>query len=147
MTSVPAGPTASRSASRTVCSPPTTQPSALSEMLGDLYSKAGAVSAITRERFDAGGRTTDNNMAAGRYVTKVNQCLSQGTRAESAALSPLLASQTPAIRDAALERLRQRHDTYLARAQQVAATVEASRSRANAEIGNQTEASERRLGQ
>lgn len=124
-----------------------TQASALSQMLGDLYAKAGKVSAITRERFDAGGRTTDNNLAAGRYVTKVNQCLSQGSRAESAGLSQALAAQAPDVRDGALELLRRRHDRYLARAQQIADTIEANRAEANDAIGNQTKASERRLGQ
>lgn len=126
-----------------------TQPSAIGEMLDDLQRKVGAVSAITRERFDAGGRTTDNNLAAARYTTNVNMCLYRGTTSEDRQISAALAKRnpTPELRDATLERLRARHEAYRQRAATAAAEVEAQRKRANDTIDAQTGDSEKRLGQ
>ena len=126
-----------------------TQPSAIGQMLDDLQRKAGAVSAITRERFDAGGRTTDNNLAAGRYVTNVNLCLARGIGDEIRQVPAALTKRdaSPELRAATLERLNARHETYRQRAAKVAAEVEAQRKRANDSIGAQTSASEKRLGQ
>ena len=121
---------------------------ALTDALAGLFRKAGAVSAITTERFDAGGRTTDNNMAAGRYTTKLNLCIAQAASSESAKLPAYLdgAGIADADREAARVALVDRHERYRARSQTVADAVAADATAANQKIAAQARASEGRLG-
>lgn len=118
-------------------------------MLDELQRKAGAVSAITRERFDAGGRTTANNMASGRYTTNLNMCLYRRTTAESDRVSKSLDAQhaSAETRDTVLSELRQRHEGYRERSSRVGAALDGRRVKANAAIAAQTQRSETRLGQ
>jgi Ca-activated chloride channel family protein len=122
--------------------------SALSDALADLFRKAGSVSAITTERFDAGGRTAANSMAAGRYTTKLNLCVAHAASAEASRLPQFLdgAGVRTEEREPAREALVARHEHYRARSQKVADEVAAEAGAANAAIAAQTQASEIRLG-
>ena len=121
----------------------------LGRMLDELRRKAGNVSAITTERLQAGSRITDNNMATGKYVTKVNMCLYRGTTAETAALSRTLSDSgaKPEVRDAATAALLRRHEAYRSRGAKVFADLDAGRTGANTRIEGQVRGSEVRLEQ
>ena len=111
-----------------------------------LWHKARAVSAMSTEYFDAGGRITANNLASGKYTTTLNLCVAHGTTAESDGFAQTLAGVAPVERQAALDALRVRHDRLRARSDAVAAHVLTSANRANAAITTQQSSSEKRLG-
>ncbi|MDO7842349.1 vWA domain-containing protein [Sphingomonas immobilis] len=121
---------------------------ALSDTFADLLRKAQAVSAITTERFDAGGRIAANSMAVGRYTTNLNLCIAHAAAAESGKLPRFLDASGGAAgdREAARTDLVTRHERYRTRSQQVADRVAAAADRANAAITAQAKSSEGRLG-
>ena len=120
----------------------------LDKAMNALWRKVRAVSAMTGEYFDAGARTTDNNLAVGRYTTDLNLCVAHATSAESTGLGNTLAAQQVAgdPREAALATLRARHERYRTRSSTVAADLLARATTANAAIAAQQRASETRLG-
>ncbi|TRW17002.1 vWA domain-containing protein [Glacieibacterium frigidum] len=122
-----------------------TTASELARMLDEVRRQAGLVTAITRERLDAGRRTADNSVAAGRFVTRMNMCMYRGITAESVALPR--AAVSPEEREALREALVGRHEAYQAHSKQIADRVEAARAAANTSIDTQLEGSEVRLEQ
>ena len=117
----------------------------IARALDQIEHKASAVSAMTTEYFDAGGRITANNLASGKYTTALNQCLSRSTSAERDGVAKAAASLPPADRAAMMEAVRARHAQARARADALAAHVLASANSANAAITAQQGNSERRL--
>ena len=116
--------------------------------MDSLWRKVRAIQAMTTEYFDAGARSTDNNMAVGRYTTDLNFCVARTTTAESKGVGDALdAARAPADqRDAALAALRRRHDSYRARSAKVAADLLTASTAANDAITAQQRRSEQRLG-
>jgi Ca-activated chloride channel family protein len=122
--------------------------SAVGRALDELRRKAGAVSALSTERFDAGARIAGNSRAVGQYATKVNLCVAHAASAESAGLNdlPAFAAADPVARDAGLAALRERHDAYRARSSNAYDDLLAEATRSNDAIAAQEAASAIRLG-
>lgn len=115
--------------------------------MDEVRRKATAVKAITTEYFDAGARTTDNNLAVGKYLTNMNFCLARSTSAETIGLQARLAGQKAviAVGVAALDVLRRRHEDYHNRSTKIASELTVQAKAANDAIGAQQRSSETRL--
>lgn len=116
--------------------------------LDEVRRKARNVSAMTDEYLDAGARTTDNNLAVGKYTTALNYCIARTTSAEMSGVQRALADAKASISEgeAALAMMRKRHDGYRERSSSVAASLSAKVEAANMSIAGQQRRSEIRLG-